>query len=99
MSDIAITLKATDTWNGGQFEFKTNHNYKIYICGPTVYTHTHIGHLKAYMSFDIVRRIMNYFGITSTYMMNITNVDDKIINGTIAQAKQQKIDVEQLHSF
>ncbi|KCV71914.1 hypothetical protein H696_01324 [Fonticula alba] len=51
-----------------------------YICGPTVYDAAHLGHARAYMTFDIVRRVMeDYFGYDITYQMNITDIDDKII--------------------
>ena len=51
-----------------------------YNCGPTVYDASHMGHARTYLSFDILRRVMtNYFGYDVFYVMNITDVDDKII--------------------
>uniref|UniRef100_A0A0M3JXA8 Cysteine--tRNA ligase, cytoplasmic n=1 Tax=Anisakis simplex TaxID=6269 RepID=A0A0M3JXA8_ANISI len=53
---------------------------KWYICGPTVYDSSHMGHARAYLSFDIVRRVLqDYFGYDVEYIMNITDIDDKII--------------------
>lgn len=53
---------------------------KWYICGPTVYDDTHVGHARNYIAFDIVRRVMlDYFGFDILYVMNITDIDDKII--------------------
>lgn len=53
---------------------------KWYICGPTVYDSSHMGHARAYLSFDILRRVMqHYFGYDVHYVMNITDIDDKII--------------------
>jgi len=53
---------------------------KVYICGPTVYDQAHMGHARAYLSFDIVRRVLtNYFKYDLLYVMNITDIDDKII--------------------
>ncbi|GMR47883.1 hypothetical protein PMAYCL1PPCAC_18078, partial [Pristionchus mayeri] len=53
---------------------------KWYICGPTVYDSSHMGHARAYLSFDILRRVMqDYFGYHVVYAMNITDIDDKII--------------------
>ncbi|MCP9257474.1 Cysteine--tRNA ligase, cytoplasmic [Dirofilaria immitis] len=53
---------------------------KWYICGPTVYDSSHIGHARAYLSFDILRRVLqDYFGYDIQYIMNITDIDDKII--------------------
>jgi cysteinyl-tRNA synthetase len=47
---------------------------RIYVCGPTVYGHSHIGHAKSYVSFDIVVRYLRYLGFKVTYVQNITDV-------------------------
>lgn len=53
---------------------------KWYTCGPTVYDSAHVGHARNYVAFDIVRRILtDYFGFDVLYVMNITDIDDKII--------------------
>eukprot|EP01132_Coremiostelium_polycephalum_P001247 gene1247-1573_t len=55
-------------------------NVTWYICGPTVYDASHMGHARSYISFDIIRRIMrDYLGYNVQYVMNITDLDDKII--------------------
>ncbi len=46
----------------------------IYVCGPTVYEHSHIGHAKVYISFDIVVRYLRYLGHEVRYVRNITDV-------------------------
>lgn len=52
-----------------------------YMCGPTVYDASHLGHAKTYVCFDIIRRLMtDYFGYNVKLCMNITDIDDKIIN-------------------
>ena len=62
---------------------------KLYICGPTVYDVSHMGHARTYVSFDIIRRIMqDYFGYNIKYVMNVTDIDDKIIR----KAMNDKID-------
>jgi len=68
----------------------------IYVCGPTVYGHAHLGHAKSYVSFDILVRYLRYLGYTVTYVQNITDVghltddadegEDKII----AAARREK---------
>lgn len=51
-----------------------------YSCGPTVYDASHMGHARSYISFDILRRVLSdYFGYNVLYVMNITDIDDKII--------------------
>ncbi|XP_053680120.1 cysteine--tRNA ligase, cytoplasmic [Anopheles nili] len=55
-------------------------NVHWYSCGPTVYDASHMGHARSYISFDILRRVMSdYFGYNVLYVMNITDIDDKII--------------------
>jgi len=46
----------------------------IYVCGPTVYGHAHLGHAKSYVSFDILVRYLRYLGYGVTYVQNITDV-------------------------
>ena len=45
----------------------------IYVCGPTVYGHAHLGHAKSYVSFDILVRYLRYLGYNVTYVQNITD--------------------------
>ncbi|KAK4501951.1 hypothetical protein PRZ48_007761 [Zasmidium cellare] len=61
-----------------------------YACGPTVYDDSHLGHARNYVSQDIIRRIMqDYFKFDVTFVMNITDVDDKII---LAARKQHLLE-------
>ena len=57
---------------------------KMFVCGPTVYDHAHIGHARTYVFFDMLMRYMKYKGLNPFYVMNITDIDDKMI----ARAKQ-----------
>ncbi len=57
-----------------------NGKVKMYVCGPTVYDYIHIGNARPYVTFDTVRRYMEYKGYDVTYIQNFTDVDDKIIN-------------------
>jgi cysteinyl-tRNA synthetase len=51
-----------------------------YTCGPTVYDSAHMGHARNYVSFDILRRVLeDYFGYNIKFIMNVTDVEDKII--------------------
>lgn len=50
---------------------------KIYVCGPTTYDHPHLGHARCYVIVDLIRRIL---GPNAFLVMNITDIDDKIIN-------------------
>ena len=51
----------------------------MYCCGPTVYGYIHIGNARTFLWFDFIRRYLSYRGYDVTYVMNITDVDDKII--------------------
>ena len=50
-----------------------------YTCGPTVYDHAHIGHARAYVALDIVRRVLVHQGYCVFQVMGMTDIDDKII--------------------
>jgi cysteinyl-tRNA synthetase len=58
-----------------------NGKVKLYTCGPTVYDFAHIGNFRTYVFQDLLRRWLEYRGYKVTQVMNITDVDDKIIAG------------------
>lgn len=56
---------------------------RLYTCGPTVYNYAHIGNFRAYLFEDLLRRCLKYFGYEVVQVMNLTDVDDKTIAGSI----------------
>jgi len=52
----------------------------MFVCGPTVYNDAHMGHARTYLAFDVVARYLRHRGYCVFYLMNITDIDDKIIN-------------------
>lgn len=52
----------------------------MYVCGPTVYNHIHVGNARTFVSFDVIRRHFINSGYEVTFVSNLTDVDDKIIN-------------------
>ncbi len=65
-------------------------NVKMYVCGPTVYDYFHIGNSRSFIMADIIRRYLEYSGYKVKYVMNITDVDDKIIRKSIEGKKSFK---------
>jgi len=60
---------------------------KIYTCGPTVYDYAHIGNFRTFVFYDLLRRVLKLNGYKLDHVMNITDVDDKIIRNAVAQGK------------
>ena len=56
-------------------------NIGLYICGPTVYSDTHLGHAKSYVSFDVLKRWLIYKGYEVTHIQNFTDVSDETALG------------------
>ncbi len=64
----------------------------IYLCGPTVYKPSHIGHMVGPVIFDVIKRYLTYCGYQVTLVINITDVDDKLI----AESQRQGIPMPEL---
>src|SRR5262249_22458042 len=62
----------------------------MYVCGPTVYKPSHVGHMVGPVIFDTVKRYLSYLGFQVTFVVNITDVDDKIINEAARQQRDWK---------
>jgi len=62
----------------------------MYTCGPTVYNYAHIGNFRAYVFEDLLRRHLKYRGYRVTQVMNLTDVEDKIIRGCRETGKPLK---------
>ena len=58
--------------------------FRMYACGPTVYDYGHIGNFRTFLQVDVLRRFLKLEGITPKHVMNITDVDDKIIRNAAA---------------
>ncbi|MDI6736044.1 MAG: cysteine--tRNA ligase [bacterium] len=65
---------------------------KMYVCGLTPYSDCHMGHTRCYVTFDVIRRYMEYKGYEITFIQNFTDIDDKIIE----RAKQRNLPCEEL---
>lgn len=65
---------------------------KMYVCGPTVYSHIHIGNARPVIFFDMLKKYLEFIGYNVYYVSNITDIDDKIIE----EAKKLNIKEEEL---
>lgn len=88
-----MALKLYNTLTRKVEDFKPIKGKKvgIYSCGPTVYDFTHIGNFRAYICVDILKRYLKYKGFGVKHVMNITDVEDKIIKS----ANKEKISIKE----
>ena len=84
-----MALRVYDTRRGRKLLFRPIDRaaVKMFVCGPTVYDSTHIGHAKAYVSSDVIAKWIRHKGYGLTLLVNITDVDDKIIK----RASEEKV--------
>ena len=71
----------------------------MYVCGPTVYNYIHIGNARTFISFDTIRRYLMWRGYEVTFVQNITDVDDKIINKALEEAQSAQKPPWSLHTL
>ena len=65
-------------------------NVRMFVCGPTVYDYAHLGHARTYIAFDIIARYLKFLGYSLSYLMNITDVADRIFERTKALNRNPK---------
>jgi cysteinyl-tRNA synthetase len=70
-----------------EFSPARDNTVRMYTCGPTVYDFAHIGNFRTFVFVDILRRCLRASGFGLNHVMNITDVDDKIIRNAVAQHK------------
>lgn len=87
-------LKLYNTLTRTKEEFKTIEpgKVKMYACGPTVYNYFHLGNARPFVTFDTLRRYLEYRGYEVTFVQNFTDIDDKMIN----RANEEGITVSDL---
>jgi cysteinyl-tRNA synthetase len=89
-----MSLVIYNTLSRKKEEFKPIHDglVGIYVCGPTVYSHAHVGHAKSYVSFDIIVRYLRFLGYKVLYIQNITDVGHLLDDGEDRMLKQSRIE-------
>ncbi len=75
-------LRVYNTLTRSLDEFRPIHPGRVnmFVCGPTVYDSSHIGHAKTYVDYDIIARYLRRIGYSVFFVLNITDIDDRIIN-------------------
>jgi cysteinyl-tRNA synthetase len=85
-------LRIHNTLSGNLEEFRPLHEgeVRMYYCGPTVWDYGHIGNFRSAIAADVIRRYLKFKGLRVMQVMNLTDVDDRIINR--AQEQQKSLD-------
>jgi cysteinyl-tRNA synthetase len=82
-------LRLRNTLTRAQEEFRPleGNTVRMYACGPTVYDYGHIGNFRTFVAVDVLRRYLKYLGYEVLHVMNITDVEDKIIRNMLRQGR------------
>jgi cysteinyl-tRNA synthetase len=77
-----VTLRLHNTLSGTKdvFEPITKGRAGMYTCGPTVWNYAHVGNLRAFLAYDLIRRHLQVSGYDVTHVMNLTDIDDRILD-------------------
>ena len=88
-----MSLRFYNTLTQQLEEFKPLHDnvVRMYTCGPTVYNYAHIGNFRSFVFPDILRRWLRARGYVLDHVMNITDIEDKIIRDSKAAGKSRMI--------
>jgi cysteinyl-tRNA synthetase len=85
-----LRLRNTLTRALEEFRPLDDNRVRMYACGPTVYDYGHIGNFRTFVAVDVLRRYLKYLGYEVLHVMNITDVEDKIIRNMLQQGKSLK---------
>jgi cysteinyl-tRNA synthetase len=85
-------LHLHDTATGGlePLELREPGTVTMYVCGPTVYDVPHIGHGRAALAFDVLRRYLEFSGLAVRHASNVTDIDDQIIDRAAREGRSEK---------
>lgn len=87
-----MVLRAYNSLTRRKEPFTVTGCVKMFVCGPTVYDYAHLGHARTYIAFDIIVRYLKFFGYDVRYLMNITDVADRILQRA-AELKKDPLDL------
>jgi cysteinyl-tRNA synthetase len=84
-----VTLRLHNTLTGAKEDFEPleDRHVRMYTCGPTVWNFAHVGNLRAFLFYDLVRRHLRVAGYRVTHVMNLTDIDDRILDQAMHAGK------------
>ena len=87
-----MTIRLHDTLSGSlrALEPLEPGHVRVYSCGPTVYGPAHVGNFRSFLFADLLVRHLRWRGLRVTWVMNLTDVDDKIIRGAAARGDRDR---------
>ncbi|HUR70076.1 MAG TPA: cysteine--tRNA ligase [Candidatus Thermoplasmatota archaeon] len=96
-----MTLVVTNTLTGKKEPFVPLHGKKVgmYVCGLTPYEEAHIGHARAYVAYDVMRRYLEHHGYQVRHIQNITDVDDRIIAKAHEKGEEPLAYAQRIHDI
>lgn len=87
--EIFLNLYSTLTRSVEPFETLYPDRVSLFVCGPTVYDYSHLGHARTYVVFDVLAKYLRSTGKEVFYLQNITDVDDKVIDRSVREQVSQ----------
>jgi cysteinyl-tRNA synthetase len=84
-----IRLHDTALGRTVELELRTPGEVAMYVCGPTVYDHPHVGHGRFTLVWDVIRRYLGWRGLRVRFVSNITDIDDNIIKRARAEGRHE----------
>ena len=75
-----MALRIYNTRTRRMAAFRADGPVRMYVCGPTVYAPSHMGHARSYVAFDVIRRYLEFLGHPVRAVVNVTDVEDNITN-------------------
>ncbi|MBF5050477.1 Cysteine--tRNA ligase [Candidatus Clavichlamydia salmonicola] len=82
-TSLKISFKLYNTKTRKKEIFEASNKVLMYTCGPTVYNFAHIGNFRTYVFEDILRRVLEFLGYQTFHVMNITDIEDKIMKAAV----------------
>ncbi|MCS4538144.1 MAG: cysteine--tRNA ligase [Thaumarchaeota archaeon] len=84
-----MSLRLYDTLSGRKKNFESIKKGEVtmFVCGPTVYDHVHMGHARTFVFYDVLARYLQSLGFRVTFVMNLTDMDEKIFNRAKREGK------------